>query len=373
MEFCLYRSFERFEHVEYLTWEDNNDIAEYPMDETEAANLEQNFLDDNACNDEALLHDENHQQAANDPETDDDNHDTDKVFYFAGVFCRKLYCSQLRPREFEKRYVSGNTLADVLKSIWKVAKTQVHRAVIFTNEVPRWANDDPNVDNIQQFVTLQDTKKKKLYHVSSLTPRLLRNWRDKTVRIFVYVYSSTVENNAQYQLVQRKLIVPQNPDRSGANSAFEELTLANELRDKHPDIEGHHSSWLLWANFINSSPVHERDQLKASKAPPLELAKYFRWTAVSEAARLQSVHRGVVVAQTVNEGWSRDISTIKKDLDLAITVLQGVMSRLEALELRAESDAKIFSAMSSVTQPEETEISRQLSAKIVDCTDVDHQ
>ncbi|XP_062557863.1 uncharacterized protein LOC134222715 [Armigeres subalbatus] len=73
------KSFERFEHVEYLTWEDNNDIAEYPMDETEAANLEQDFLDDNACNDEALLHDENHQQAANDPETDDDNHDTDKI------------------------------------------------------------------------------------------------------------------------------------------------------------------------------------------------------------------------------------------------------------------------------------------------------
>ncbi|XP_053698967.1 uncharacterized protein LOC128745931, partial [Sabethes cyaneus] len=182
-----------------------------------------------------------------------------------------------------------------------------------------------------------------------------------------------VENNTQYQQILKKLILPQNPDRSGANSTVDESVLAAELRSKHPDIEGHHSSWLLWANLINSSPIHERDKLKTSKAPPLELAKYFRWTAISEAARLQSLHRGIVVAQTVNDGWTKQIDEVRQDIDLALTVLQRVVDKLNAMESRAKGESELFAAMSSATQPEESDISQKLSAKVVDCTDVDHQ
>lgn len=42
----------------------------------------------------------------------------------------------------------------------------------------------------------------------------------------------------------RRLIAPENPDRAGAHSTRDDAALANDLRDSHPHIEGHHSSWL---------------------------------------------------------------------------------------------------------------------------------
>ncbi|XP_053686282.1 uncharacterized protein LOC128735823 [Sabethes cyaneus] len=279
-----------FEQEEYLT--ECDDAADVEDELSRNA-----FAYEEAYND-ALITEEINQQESVNFEADETNRDSDKVFIFAGVFCRKLYCSQQRPREFEKRSIEGNDMTEVLELLWQVAKKQVHRAVTFKDDIPTWAEDDPKLEHIQKFVTLQDACKKKLYYVSSVSPRLLRNWR-QTTKIFVYVYSTNVENNTQYQQILKKLILPQNPDRSGANSTVDESVLAAELRSKHPDIEGHHSSWLLWANLINSSPIHERDKLKTSKAPPLELAKYFRWTAISEAARLQSLHRGIVVASSI--------------------------------------------------------------------------
>ncbi|XP_065074201.1 uncharacterized protein LOC135698237 [Ochlerotatus camptorhynchus] len=280
----------------------------------------------------------------------------------------KLYRSQLRPKECGKQ----NSVPDVLDLIWGVAKKEIHRAVIYENEVPRWADDDPKQEDMESFVTLQDTEKKKLYIVPAVTPRVLRNWRGKTIKIFVHVYSTNVENNTQYQQVHRKLIASINPDRSGADCTLDEYTLANELRDGHPDIEGHHSSWLLWANFINSSPAHERDRLKQARAPPLNLAKFFRWTSVSEAARLQSLSRGLVVAKTVNQSWSKEIAEVRKDADLALSILQGMVNKLNVMESRANTDLELLTAMTSATQPEECELSHTLAERVVDCADLDH-
>lgn len=297
---------------------------------------------------------------------------SEDVFAFTGVFFRKLYRSQLRPKECGKQNVNGNSVAEVLDLIWRVVKKHIHRAVIYENDVPRWVDDDPNQDDMESFVTMQDIEKKKLYLVSGITPRVLRNWRGKSIKIFAHVYSTSVENNSQYQQLHRKLIASQNPDRSGANCSLDESTLANELRDGHPDLEGHHSSWLLWANFINSSPAHERDRLKQARAPPLDLAKFFRWTSVSEAARLQSLNRGLVVAQTVNQSWSNEIAEIRKDADLALSILQGMVSKLNVMESRAKTDLELLTAMTSATQPEERELSRTLAERVVDCADLDH-
>ncbi|XP_065091580.1 uncharacterized protein LOC135712549 [Ochlerotatus camptorhynchus] len=297
---------------------------------------------------------------------------SEHVFAFIGIFCRKLYRSQLRPKECGKQNVSGNSVPDVLDLIWGVAKKEIHRAVIYENEVPRWADDDPKQEDMESFVTLQDTEKKKLYIVPAVTPRVLRNWRGKTIKIVVHVYSTNVENNTQYQQVHRKLIASQNPDRSGADCTLDEYTLANELRDGHPDIEGHHSSWLLCANFINSSPAHERDRLKQAREPPLNLAKFFRWTSVSEAARLQSLSRGLVVAKTVNQSWSKEIAEVRKDADLALSILQGMVNKLHVMESRANTDLELLTAMTSATQPEECELSHTLAERVVDCADLDH-
>lgn len=231
---------------------------------------------------------------------------------------------------------------------------------------------EPSQEDISDFLTLQDPSKRKTYQVTSLTPRVIATWRGKCIKVHVYVYSTSLETNSQYQSVLRTLTAPRNPDRAGAHSTRDDTMLAEELGESHQDLEGHHSSWLLWANFINSSPAHTHEQLKNAKSPPLELAKYFRWTAVSEAARLQAVHRGMNVANTVNEGHMNDVGEIKKDLSLALSILQGVAQRVDAMEHRASVRAELFNAMETAVRPEESELSITLAARVVDCEDIDH-
>lgn len=296
------------------------------------------------------------------------------VFSFTGIFCRRLYRSQQRPKEAGRAFVNGNSVKEILASIWAQAKYLMDRQVTFENDVPCWAEKtEPTIEDIQEFVTLQDEVKKKVYAVSLLTPRLLTNWRDKCVKIFVYAFSTSVETAGQYQQIAKKLLAPQNPDRAGAHSTRDDAALADELRQSHRHLEGHQSSWLLWANTINSSPAHKQEDLKKAESPPIELSKFFRWAAVSEAARLQSVYRGMVVAQTSNTAWCRELDDLKTEVSLGISILQGVMRKLEAMSIRGSTEAELFSAMESVTRPEETSLSHSLADKVMDCTDIDHE
>ncbi|XP_062551238.1 uncharacterized protein LOC134216344 [Armigeres subalbatus] len=297
----------------------------------------------------------------------------DFVFSFTGVFCRRLYRSQQRPKESVRALVNGNSVDETIESIWNQAKHLMDRKVIFENDVPNWAEKtEPTIDDIQEFVNLQDEVKRRIYTVSVLTPRLLRNWRGKSVKIFVYAFSTAVETAGQYQQVAKRLLSPQNPDRAGAHSTRDDSALADELRKSHCHLEGHQSSWLLWANTINSSPAHMQEVLKQADSPPIELSKYFRWAAVSEAARLQSIHCGMVVAQTSNNTWCRELDDLKTEVSLGISVLQGVMRKLEAMTIRGSSESELFSAIESATRPEETSLSHSLADKVMDCTDVDH-
>nr|XP_029716691.1 uncharacterized protein LOC115259996 [Aedes albopictus] len=302
-----------------------------------------------------------------------DDAESDYVFFFKGIFSRRLYRTQLRPKEFCKRNMCGNTPEEVFASIWRISVKQIERQVNFDGMNASWSgNDKPVIGDIDQYVTLQDPSKKKTYSVSAVSHRVLSTWRGKNIKIHVYIYSTNVETNAQYRIVLRTLIAPQNPDRAGADATRNDAELAEYLRKSHPELEGHNSSWLLWANFVHSASAHDRDRLKDAKAPPLELAKYFRWGAVSEAARLQAVHRGMAVAQTANSGWAREVNELKTDLDLAVSILQRVSLKVDAMAARAALGSELFEAMESATRPEETELSHQLAARVTDCVDVDH-
>lgn len=295
------------------------------------------------------------------------------VFSFNGIFCRRLYRSQQRPKETGRALVNGNSVEEILESLWIQSKHLMDRQVIFENDVPSWAEKvEPTIEDIGEFVNLQDEVKRKIYSTSALTPRLLRNWRNKYLKVFVYAFSTSVETAGQYQQISKKLLAPQNPDRAGAHSTRDDSALADELRLNHSHLEGHHSSWLLWANTINCSPAHKQQALKQAESPPIELSKYFRWAAVSEAARLQSIHRGMVVAKTSNTAWCRELDDLKNKVSLGISIFQDVHQKLEAMTIRGSTESELFSAMESATRPEETSLSHSLAEKVMDCSDVDH-
>lgn len=141
------------------------------------------------------------------------------MYLFNGIFTQRLYKSQLRPKEMKQACVHGNSLEGVLQSIWNHAKKLVRRQVIFQDDVPHWSDkQDPGLEDIGDFVSLQDTNRKRIFLATGITPRVLTSWRNKSVKIFVYEYSTNVKYLGQYQQVMRKLIASQNPDRSGAHS-----------------------------------------------------------------------------------------------------------------------------------------------------------
>lgn len=145
-----------------------------------------------------------------------DDEGVQSKFCFNGIYVQRLYKSQLRPKEVTQTLVNGNSLEEILQCIWKQACKLVRRQVIFEEEIPHWSEkQDPEFEDIDKFVSLQDTVKKKIYATSRITPRLLVSWRSKSIKIFVYAYSTNIESLGQYQLVMRRLIAPQNPAAQG--------------------------------------------------------------------------------------------------------------------------------------------------------------
>lgn len=295
------------------------------------------------------------------------------LYFFKAAMYRRLYRGQMRPRELGTRNVVGNSVKDVMECIWNFAAKHVMRQINFDDDGPKWAEkQQPDQDDIEKFVTLQDQMKRKAYTTSAVTSRLLTSWRGKEIKVFVYAYSVNVDTNAQHQMVLKQLIAPTNPDRSGAHSTRDDAMLATELKNSHPELEGHHSSWLLWANTIHSSAAHKQEEMKNAPSPPLDIAKYFRWTGVSEAARLQSVHRGASVAHAVNGGWMRDVEEVHQGVISAVSILSNMAQKLEAMISKGKAAEEIINAVHSAVRPEESELSRVLADSVTNCPDIDH-
>ncbi|XP_055623974.1 uncharacterized protein LOC129780238 [Toxorhynchites rutilus septentrionalis] len=340
-------------------------------DDGNSRNVEFSLLPDNTT--EEAENEESGASEENDVTLLPDDAAKSLEFFFKGTFLRRLFRSQMRPREIGTMNVGGDTVPEVIGFMWKLAKKHVSRQVDFDNDVPTWSEKQmPDEEDIERFIILHDTTKRKTYNVSAITPRILATWKDKNIKVFVHPYATNVETHAQHQMVLKTLITPTNSDRAGAHSTRDCAALAKELKETHLDLEGHQSSWMLWANFIHSSPAHKQEQLKIDPAPPLELAKYFRWTNVSEAARLQSVHRGVTVAHTVNAGWVKEAAEIREEISAALGILNNVSRKLEAMITKGLAAGDFITAVQSAIRPEESEVSQVLAEKVTDCPDVDH-
>uniref|UniRef100_A0A8D8J6N2 (northern house mosquito) hypothetical protein n=1 Tax=Culex pipiens TaxID=7175 RepID=A0A8D8J6N2_CULPI len=296
------------------------------------------------------------------------------LFSFEGVFCQRNFKNQLRPKECFVKTVCGQSVGDIIDSLWESGVSLVKRKIIFDDDVPMWADEEkPGRESVDSFMTVQDATVKKMYELRSLTPKLLQKWRGKSIKVLVHAYSTNVESSAQFKDVLKRLIAPSRPDRAGANSTVDEAALANELRDGHQHLEGHFSSWMLWASIIHGSAAHKQETMKKEANPPTMISKYFRWVGVSEAARLDSVHRGMVVANTMNARWTKQVADIKIDLSAALNLLQGAFKKIELLEAETKASTEITAAMETAVQPEENELSQLLASQVTDRRDSDHE
>lgn len=80
----------------------------------------------------------------------------------------------------------------------------------------------------------------------------------------------------------------------------------------------------------------------------------------------------MIVANTVNTGWTRDVADLEKDVALALSILHGVSNKLTAMKAKGAAGSELFDTMESTLRPEESEMSRNLSSRVTDCEDIDH-
>ncbi|KAL9706262.1 hypothetical protein quinque_009780 [Culex quinquefasciatus] len=166
-------------------------------------------------------------ESTEDDSVEDGNESGEDLFSFEGVFCQRNFKNQLRPKECFVKTVCGQSVGDIIDSLWESGVSLVKRKIIFDDDVPMWADEEkPGRESVDCFITVQDATVKKMYELRSLTPKLLQKWRGKSIKILVHAYSTNVESSAQFKDVLKRLIAPSRPDRAGANSTVDEAALS---------------------------------------------------------------------------------------------------------------------------------------------------
>ncbi|XP_062558433.1 uncharacterized protein LOC134223290 isoform X2 [Armigeres subalbatus] len=230
-------------------------------------------------------------------------------FWFKGIYIERLFRKQRSMKKIDLALVRGDTPDEILRCIWKRAEKVVKRQVIFEGETPHWSKKrKPGFEDIAHFISLKETTKKKVYTTSSITPQMLKSWRDKAINIFVHVYSTGVNTSVQYRLILRRPIT---------------------LRKTSPSGTHYSTVGVLNSESINSSPANAQDQLMQAQSPPRKLSKCFQSAGAFEATQQQVAHRNTITAQTNNDALSRDIADLKNDLHKAINILQGMEQKME--------------------------------------------
>lgn len=157
-------------------------------------------------------------------------------FTFNGQFHKRRFVGETSGGLIATRLISGNTVDEIITSIWEVSKPVLCREVIFIDnngvQVATWADREPVFEDINKFIVLQDQNQKKRVNIENVTSKLLASWRSKQIRIHVHIYSTSISCKSLWEAVDKQLIRHQNSDRSGApsNQAVVIIFKLNQVR-----------------------------------------------------------------------------------------------------------------------------------------------
>ncbi|XP_055522645.1 uncharacterized protein LOC129716832 [Wyeomyia smithii] len=237
-----------------------------------------------------------------------------------------------------------------------------------------WSNTEPTFEDLGKFVYLQNQANRRRIDIDKVGSKQLISWcfKDKDIRVHVHIYSTAVSSKQLWELVEKQLIRHQDCDRAGAPNNQSLTALANQLRDIYgTHLTGHASSWKIWANYIHSTPAHERERRK-NELPPQSIIKFFRSVPISEAVQLESTRIGLTVASTINQGYSSDLAILEDEVNEMIALGERIKHRLGAIRARCFINSGIVTALQDSVRPAEDNISRFLAENVTDMNDVDH-
>lgn len=297
-------------------------------------------------------------------------------FTLHGTFYKRKFVGETSGSQVASEIVIGNTVEELLRSVWNIAKPFLCREVIFVDgsevQHPTWADCEPSYEDMNKFIIMQDQAQKRRVTIDKVDSKLLVNWRSKDIKIHIHIYSTSVSCKSLWDLADKQLIRPQNADRAGAPNNQTVTCLANTLREKHGmHFSGHSSAWRLWANYIHSSPAHEQDR-RMDELPPPYLLKFFNSVPISPAVKLDAARSGLSVASTINDGFAAELAKLESDADHLILLAQSLKQRITGMQTRLCINSSLVTAMQDSVRPEENELSQMLAGNVSDMPDLDH-
>lgn len=302
---------------------------------------------------------------------------TEKLFVFIAHYQPKEFVGQKAIDHDIEEEVAGDSTVEVLDNIWLKAKSLIKREIVVDGEKFSWAEtENPERNEIGNFVIFQDKVAKKTYLVSQITADVLRKMRNKHVNVMVHVYGRAISNRTMHVKMTAAILEPAQRDRAGAHSTVLLTELARKLKDIHGKfLSGNMASWTMWANAIHSAGMHQQEDL-LKKMPPAHLIHLFRTIPMSEAEVMRSTQNGLKIAGNLNDSYLESVRTLREEFikmkETALRAYDLFDLRLTATEEMLAANGRLVASMDDSLRIEVNAVSLEEERQITDIPDVDH-
>lgn len=292
-------------------------------------------------------------------------------------FQRKEFVGQKSLNNDEDEAMFGESVTEVLDSIWNRALPVIKREVLVSDELIQWSeNVVPAREEFGKFINFQDLTARKTYSVDQINSTLLSRLRHKRVNVMVHVYGRQLCNKTVHGQFVTKLLQPEQRDRANADNTQSLMAMVELLKQKHSTVfAANVSIWQMWANSIQSAPPHMHEELMNS-VPPAHLIHMFVRASTSESEMRESLQRGLLVADNLHDTYGGHLAMLRTEFDKLRQDMNRrfdfVEVRLSAAEEVLNSNRRLVHAMNSSVTPQPSAVSIQEELLITDMEDVDH-
>lgn len=332
---------------------------------------EMEFLDDDAFS-------INHFSDGNEPDEEDG-----AILDFHIEAHEREFKAQKKDKSLDVLHIRANNKDQFERQIWCAYNSVLRREILYQRaeegceEQVEWSPiTTPCWEDRDRFFRLQ--YKRNSIRLSDLTDDFLTSLKGLTVKLSVFVYSDSLISAKDFDRAKEILSLGKRvgglKDRSGAdaNHSLMRLVLKLKSENKNRFVNPLDASFVLWANYIQCSSAHLRDDL-ITASPPDHLKNLFTEIDESSAhAVLSDSIEDATIAETVHENFEIIIAEIEaafEELESNVTKLRSKIEQFKACRRNNKSLISAFKRSLKVTEGEE---SRLYAENVVDCPDVDH-
>lgn len=291
-------------------------------------------------------------------------------------------------RDIGKKPIVGSSIEQFKENVWKYIQPYIKQQAVWCENENKLILSDltPSFEDLPKFVVFYDKSTKRSTEVDALNVRLLVNWSDKDINLYIYEFSTAVSSRALYLEIKSTLLKAGPRDRGGASANSELFDMAKRLKDVHSKhYRAQDINWRLWANYILKSESYMHDVL-CNEPPPSNLIHLFARSSENSDFTVGNLRKNLSLAHTITDATDTDLSQfrttfnqIKSDVTALVEIVQNLTLKIEefdirltAMENRETTTKKLLNSMETAVGPHEDAFGMALLSEIEEQQDIDH-